>query len=472
MSFRRSTRRTVLTSLALVWANVALGQVVLPDVLPAADRDFAAALVQFESEDYEGAIAGFQRVSDDYAFNTKTTAAMLMAGKALYRAGRFDESALALKFFIDRYPRSRYVRAARETMRLAERAAEDAEQTKATVLGVLLPMSNDDLSLTQALFNGVRVAVEAHNASGDGRSPIRIVFRTSDGSDYDRVMEEFAGLGAAAVLGPLYSRQAVDAAAAAERNQVVLITPLATDERVAADREFVFQANPTATMRGRAIARFAVENLRHSQLGVIAEDGNALSERMAEGFEDEALRLGADVRFVMMLPSATGWFRLGDRLVADSLAGIQAIYLPITGGQARSLIKAAMDEFDNLEVQVRLLGNKEWNDLPSKSQPSRYNAVYTNDYHVAVGDVRVEEFSRAYEAIGAEEPNELAYVGYDLTQYLIYLMTSGSNRPLNEALRDAAPYNGLALRLDFRAGNVNSAMFFERYRNGVSELLY
>jgi ABC-type branched-subunit amino acid transport system substrate-binding protein len=339
-------------------------------------------------------------------------------------------------------------------------------------LGVLLPTSNDDLSLTQALFNGVRIAVDAHNASGDGSSLIRIVFRRSDRRNYDELMSEFASLDVAAVLGPLYSQEAVDAARSAERNGVVLITPLATDEGVTLEREFVFQANPTATMRGRAIARFAVENLRHSQLGVIAEYGNALSERMAEGFEDEALRLGADMRFVMMLPSATAWFRLGDRIVRDSLAGVQAIYLPITGGQARSLIKAAMDEFDNLDLALRLLGNKEWNDLPSKSQPSRYNAVYTNDFHVSAGDSRVVVFDREYELLAQAQPNELAYVGYDLAQYVIYLVTAGSDRPLNEALRAAPPYNGLALRLDFRAGNVNSAMFFERYRNGQSELLY
>lgn len=456
-----------------------IGALAVADVaaqVPEANADaliaFDRAVALFEAADYDPAVVSFQSVAADYPLHTRTTAAMLMAGKALYRSGRFEEAKLALEFFSERYPDSRYVREARTTLRFAERAIDDAERRRSITIGVLLPMSNDDISLTQSLFNGIRLAVDAHNASGDGATPVKMVFRQTNGADYDVLMREFAEMGSAVVIGPLYSRAAVSAAAVAERYGVTLVAPLATDERVAVDREHVFQANPTGTMRGRAIARFAVENLRHSKLGLITEDGNALSERMAEGFEDEVLRLGAEMTFSISLPSATGWFRLGDRLVADSLTGTQAVYLPITGGQARSLIKAAMDEFDNLDVPLRLLGNKEWHDLPSRLQPSRYNAVYTTDFRLNEDDARVDVFRGAYERLAESEPNELAYVGYDLAQYILYLLTAGSDQPLHIAFRQAAPYTGIALRLDFDGGNVNRAMFFQRYRNGQEESLY
>jgi hypothetical protein len=219
------------------------------------------------------------------------------------------------------------------------------------------------------------------------------------------------------------------------------------------------------------MARFAVQSLRHSQLGIVAEESNELGERMAEGFEDEARRLGASLRFFTMLPSATSWFRLNDYLVADSIIGVQAVYLPIVGEQARSLIKAAMDGFDNLDVPMRLLGNKEWHELPSSAQASRYNAVYTTDFLASEEDPRVQEIRTAYSMIADSEPNNLTFVGFDLASYVAYLLTSGSDEPLHQALREAAPYQGVALRFDFRASNVNNAIYIMRYRDGVAELV-
>ncbi len=440
--------------------------------IPEAEASFAVALQQFEAMEYADAANGFRSVLEAYPLNAKTTAAILMAGKALYRGGQFADAVALLETLERQYPRSRYVRDARETIRLANEALEREASATLITLGVLLPDSDDNISLTQSLFNGIRIAVDAHNATGDGSFPVRLVFRSSGSNDYDAVFNDFATTGADAVIGPLYSSEAVAAAASAERFQIPLVAPLATDERVAAGRRFVFQANPTPAERGRAMARFAVESLRHSQLGIIAEGGNELSERMAEGFEDAALELGAELLFIELLPSSTSWFRIADRVRSDSLYGAQAIYLPITGGQARSLIKAAMDGLDNLDMQVRLLGNKEWHDLPSKMQPSRYNAVYTNDFHLADSDPRVEAFQSTYVALTGEEANDLAFVGYDLAQFLVYALTSATELPLHEYLPQAAPYAGIALRLDFSDGNVNRALFFERYRNGRSELLY
>ena len=43
------------------------------------------------------------------------------------------------------------------------------------------------------------------------------------------------------------------------------------------------------------MARFALEDLQVRTVGIVTEQGNGISERMAEGFQEEAHRLGADV---------------------------------------------------------------------------------------------------------------------------------------------------------------------------------
>jgi len=465
--------RSIVLGAALLIAlspRVAFAQDTEPPVIIAAETMFESGLELFESGHYVEAANRFRQVSDRLDFNRKSTAAMLMAGKAMYRSGLYDESIRTLERLVRRFPSSRYVEAARRTIALAERAGEGVSDDAPISIGIMLPTSDEDVFLTQSMFNGIRIAVDQHNATNPD-VPVRMVFRESRPGQYDATMAEFADDGVVAVIGPLYSSEAVDAAEAAEDRRIVMIAPLATDEGVSNRRDYVFQANPTGAMRGRAMARFAVESLRHSKLALIGEDGNELSERMAEGFEDEALRLGAELQFVEMLPATTSWMRLGDHIEADTLIGVQAVYLPITGGQARSLIKAAMDAFDDMDVPLRLLGNKEWHELPSRVQASRYNTVYTTDFHLLETDPRVETIRSEYGQIADTEPNDLAFVGYDLARYLTHLMSTRGRQPMHEMLREAPPYNGVAQRFDFREGNVNSAIFFLRYQDGRAELL-
>ena len=71
-----------------------------------------------------------------------------------------------------------------------------------------------------------------------------------------------------------------------------MITPLATDDAVSRNAQYVFQANPTIETRGRLMARKAVRNkvfggLGLNDIGVIADYNNNESMRMARAFERE-----------------------------------------------------------------------------------------------------------------------------------------------------------------------------------------
>ena len=436
-----------------------------------AENDFEAGVRSFESGSYDAAYQSFRKVVDSYDLNQKTTAARLMAGKALYRMGQYDGAIDSLERFIRAFPRSRYVESARRTMALAREAEKQiGEMADVLQIGVLLPTTADDISLTQALFNGFRLAVDQHNESDDGKNLVRMVFAPSTGT-MEETFQDFSDAGVTLVFGPLYSREAVEAARLAEEHGIVMLTPLATDEDVSDGLRFVFQANPTPSMRGRLMAKFAVESLTMDELAVVAEYNNSLSERMAEGFQDEVERLGKNLRVVKMLNGSNGWFRLADELKEDSLAGIDAIYLPITGGKAPSLIKAAMDNVDRLGLTVKLLGNKEWDGLSNRTQASKYLATYTNDYYVDSENPLVEAFRSTYETLASEEPNQLAFVGYDLGRFLTRVLVTDDGRDLMERIRFAPPFQGLAVKVNFGGGNVNQAMFYERYRNGRTELL-
>ncbi|MDX1430015.1 MAG: ABC transporter substrate-binding protein, partial [Rhodothermales bacterium] len=339
--------------------------------------------------------------------------------------------------------------------------------------GILLPMDSESVELSQSMFNGIRIAVDEHNASGGGQMPIKMIFRDSGHRPElaAEATEELVRENVDVIIGPIYSDEARAAAGVAQVNGVPMIAPLATDENVSKNRPYVFQANPTIGMRGRLMARFAVRSLRLDEFGIVSEFNNELSEVMAESFEDELFRLGAEVAFVKLLPGPSSWFRLLDHVKPDTLIFARALYLPISGGDAPTLIRAALNELERADVPMRVLGNKEWHVVGAARTASKYNTTYTNDFYVDESLPATRSFIASFAALSDKPPTQLSYSGYDVARYVMLQLTAHAGQPLHRAFREAPPYQGLGTRLDFRGGNVNEAIFFLRYRDGFIELL-
>lgn len=469
MYFGRGGSRAWVVLLLVLWVPAATAQPAIPRI-EAAEQGFADGLAAFEAGDYGLAFRRFRRVVEDYPLHRKTTAAGLMAGKALYRNGAYRRAADYLRRFAATYPTSRYVAEAERTRAYAE-AALAAPPPVVHDLGILLPLGPEDVRRTQALFNGIRLAVDAHNA-GDGPR-VRMVFRDThnDPRRAADLVRALAREGVDVIVGPLYSDEAVAAAAAAEQAGVVLLTPLATDEAVSQGRRFVFQANPTLTLRGRLMARFAVNGLRLHSFGIFAELNDGVGERMAEGFEDEALRLGATVAFFELLPDPRTWSRLPETYGLDSLSSVEALYLPIPADNPVSVASAVLAGLERSGSGARVLGGKAWHDLPLAVQASTYETTYTNDFYVDPARPEVQRFERAYRALAGGPPNRLAYAGYDVTRFLLTPWLAHPGPGLADALRTAPRYDGLGQRIHFRGGNVNQALFYLRYRDGALRLL-
>src|SRR5690606_26137338 len=153
----------------------------MEDRLPASRQPSDAGLDRYRAGNYSGAHAAFTRVTDEYAYNARTTAAHLMAGKAAYAEGDFERAISTLTTFLRLYPESRYATEAERVRRLAIQGGPPAPAAAPPFdLGVVLPASGDTDYLAQALFNGIRLAVDEHNAARADR-PVRLVFRDTGG---------------------------------------------------------------------------------------------------------------------------------------------------------------------------------------------------------------------------------------------------------------------------------------------------
>lgn len=474
-------RRVLAFALLAVFATSAVAQQPVPTIEDA-EIVFDQGIEAFEEGDYGMAYRRFRLVYRTYEVNRKTTAAMLMAGKSLYRDGQYDQAAALLQELIDRYPTSSYLDEAQAVRELALHELDRGrQQMNVRELGIVLPLQDDDATLTQALFTGVRIAVDEHNRLNP-EAPIRMVFRdtNADASQAADAVTNLAQAGAEAIIGPLYSREAMAAARTAEQNRVVLVPPLANDEAVSDERNYVFQANPTITARGRLMAQFAMRGLLLDEFGIIAErDRDQISERMAEGFQEEIMLQGGMVYYYELLESRSDWRRLSEIIGADTLSRATAVYMPISGGQSVERIDAALTSLDRMDLagQVRVLGNTEWHGLPNPAKASRYETTYTNDFYVDEEDGSVEAFMQAFEEIIGRQPDpeetigRLAFTGYDVARFLIAQMIRETNMELWERIRTAPMYQGLGIRIDFSGSNVNHALYYFRYRDGTATLI-
>lgn len=348
--------------------------------LPRAELAFEDARAAFEAGNFDQAADEFRSVTE-FPLNRKTTAAFLMAAKARYRQGNYQAALDLVGTLLERYPETTYREQAVEVRVKAQEGLRMFGGRADTLhIGIVMPMQDRSADLTQAFFNGVRLAVDEHNgvrrryilppelrsvqseqvdvfdtadmygdslATADGRTTIatprdtvqvdsiQIVTEQVGSPEYIAKMhfrsvgETPESAGAAVdsliqidrvdiVVGPLYSENARVAGRVAEANRVVMVAPLATFESVSQGRQFVFQANPTIPTRGRLMARFAAESLLMKSVGIIHEQSDQSAGEFARGFREEAQQIGLNVPYTLSLQSRRDWSRLPGAFAADS----------------------------------------------------------------------------------------------------------------------------------------------------------
>lgn len=384
MANRRSKLAWGLVAMLFVLAGMTAGptQAQERDTIPRisnAELMFEQGLAAFERGQYETAYERFRLVSE-YELNRKTTAALLMSGKTLVRLGRYREAIDRLEVLLNRYPGTSYRDQAESVIDLAQSRLTDRGARPDTLrIGVLLPMGDAQVALSQALFNGVRLAVDEHNgvrrrfvrplglqssadsfevydtaeargdslAEAEGETTVATPTDTVRVDSLQIITEQvgrpswvakmyFRRTGVQAdaaraavdslerldevdvIVGPIRSEVARPAGRQAEQARVLLMAPLATHESVSQGRDYVFQANPTIRQRGRTMARFAANGLLLEQGAVIYERGNSFSSRMAQGFQQEARRQELAVPFTIPLQGPKGWSRLSTIVEKDS----------------------------------------------------------------------------------------------------------------------------------------------------------
>lgn len=435
-----------------------------------AESVFEQALAAYRQRDYGMAYRRFRIAVAGYPLHQKTTAASLMAARAMLMDGRRGEAARLARELIAAYPQSRYVAEARTILAQMGTRDADAPNTQTVDVGLALPLTPDTAPLTQAFFNGFRMAVDEANAeaAAAGRPRLRMVFRDTRGDAPGAEVAVAALSSTVAIVGPLFSDEALAAGGAAERQRTVLIAPLATDDRVAEGRRYVFQANAPLGVRGAQMARTAAA-LGLTRVAVASEgEPGETSERLARGFADEVRRAGGTV--AAQASVGESWTTLTSNVDEETLRDVEALYLPVSGGNAETDIRVVLGALERANASVTVLGDAEWHNRPAaRALGPRFRVTYTNDFYLDPARTDVRTFLSAYRQrfivdldAAPFTTRRLAVTGYDLGRMLARQIVRTGGRGLADALRGAATVEGVGTRVGFAGGQVNRALYVQR----------
>jgi hypothetical protein len=165
------------------------------------------------------------------------------------------------------------------------------------------------------------------------------------------------------------------------------------------------------------------------------------------------------------LSSKRDWYVLSDSLKADSLTEINALYMPVTGENARELIQIGVDELDQLNPEIQLFGNGEWDALQRAEQAERHKTICALDYYPDARNAEVVRFATSFRGLARRDPDRAAYMGYDAARFVLSVLSSDP-ADVGDAIRRSEPFEGLATRIHFRNGQVNQSLLFAQYREG------
>lgn len=268
--------------------------------------------------DGELSVGEIRRLADENSTASEGAFFLINLAQKEIARGNLAAGGRVLDTLDSRYPGHQY----------ADRAAALRKQTQqrtSVKLGALLPVMRKGgpsqiREVGTDVYEGVQFAIEEYGK--DATTTVKVSLQMID-TERDPVVASrgvqdlTSDNDVIGIIGPVFSGTTSAAVGVANLRGVPLVTPTANANGIAAVGPYIFQANPDYEVRGRAMARYAIEVMGMKTVAVLAPI-DSYGKEMAEAFIDEATRLHA-------LVVATEWYERGTSDLKMQLSNIRRI---------------------------------------------------------------------------------------------------------------------------------------------------
>jgi len=569
---------------------------------PQLEKSFKAALSSYLNGSYTEAADDFYNLASLQPHH-RATACLLMAGKSLYKVGKYNEAERYFKTLLSAYPQSRYVDNARYGLATVKYRVGDLRQavsellqvvresrdpkllkkaerltlytmqkefsiqelkslskvyndesslafisisiarmeylngdlTKAklvlneykkhyrssrltplidqvmqqvgnrnnlkTRIGVILPLSGFWGNEGRAVLDGIRFAHD--EAQRRERVKTELVILDSE-SNIVKAIRNTQDLinnhHVKAIIGDLESPLTAAIGAVAAEHNVALIAPTATENGVSSVGSTVFQLNSDLDRKGRALAEYAINELRMKTFATLAPSddygqqlvasfsetidemgGRILAQSWYDGTPEDVTRQfkvireaafqfdSTDVALMVQEAKLQGQ-RLRERDVP--VLSIDGFFMPISYADD---IKYLAPQFAQHNIQTQILGGEYYDDLEllnsKQVQPYVNKVIFVSDYYPDETNEDFRAFRTDFRLKKQKTPERWEVFGYDACNLLIDAIENNAKTgsAISKYIRRAVNYPGKKGIISFQGNNgVNSSVNFLQFiNNGI-----
>jgi ABC-type branched-subunit amino acid transport system substrate-binding protein len=208
----------------------------------------------------------------------------------LYGSGQVLRAKQKAEAFLKRYQHSPF------TSSVKDLNSKISESQKGLVqIGLLTPLSGYDADIGRQVLQGAQMALDQYTAASGAK--IRLIICDTRGSGIEtakKTRELINEHHVPIILGPVLSQNAIVAASMLMDKDVVMLSPTANDDGIAALGPNIFQMNVTLGTLGAKIARYAMDNLNIRDFAIIGPSSE-YAAALASGFRQEVEKSGREI---------------------------------------------------------------------------------------------------------------------------------------------------------------------------------
>ncbi|MGZ5434254.1 MAG: ABC transporter substrate-binding protein, partial [Thermoanaerobaculia bacterium] len=233
-----------------------------------------------------------------------------------------------------------------------------------------------------------------------------------------------------AVLGEVASSASLAAAPICQSNNVPMITPSSTNERVTQVGDYIFRMCFIDPYQGEAMANYLSRQLGMKRAAVLIDVKSDYSTGLSANFERVFIANGGQIVGKQSYAQGDSDFR--SQLTTLKSTNPEVVFVP---GYYNEIGQIAIQARD-LGMTMPLAGGDGWESpkLIEIGGKALEGSFYSNHYHVDDPSPAVREFVQKYQERFGATPDSLAALGYD------------SARVLADAIKRAGTTDGPKLR--------------------------
>lgn len=338
-----------------------------------------------------------------------------------------------------------------------------AETANQVVIGEVASKTGDTATFGVSCDEGVRLAVDEINAGPKvlGKPIELITLDDSSKSDEAKTAAEklINSDHAVAIIGEIASSRSIAMAPVCQDAKVPMLSPGSTNPKVTQVGDFIFRACFIDPFQGKAMAEFALKNLKLKKFAILYAANSDYSSGLKDNVTEAVKAGGGEVA------DTESYSEKSDKDFRSQLTKIrdvspQAIFVTGYYQEAGLIAQQARD----LGITVPLIGGDGWDSdqLVKVGGDAINNCYFTNHYSPDEKRPEVQAFVKAYEARYKNQngtpkvPDAMAILGYDAMKLMAHAIDQAGSTD-GQKIRDA-----LAATKDFPAAGGTITMDADR----------